>query len=321
MRPARLIALDWGTSRLRACLLDSGGSIIERIESDDGLQRIVDGRWREVFERVCAGWLESAPNLPVIASGMVGSRQGWCEAPYVAAPAGFDDIAAALLRIDALAGCRFAIVPGVSTRSPDGLHDVVRGEETQVLGALAGADGDADRMFVLPGTHSKWLRTRDRRIDGFRTYLTGELFELLSRHSTIGRLFTAKAAGQDGPQAAAATPQRGAADDAAFDDGLQLARADPAGITALMFSVRAEGLFGRYDGERLPAFLSGILIGAELAHATTGVTSPVTIIGGSGLAARYARAITRFGLQPRIADGDPAMTGLFALARFGGLLD
>ncbi len=255
--PARLIGLDWGTSSLRAYLFDGRGHVLAQRRAAQGILSVAPGGFRETFHAICHGWLDDA-TLPVIACGMVGSRQGWQEAPYAAAPAGFAALSRQLLRIDAAAGRPFAIVPGVSLLRADGTHDVMRGEETQVFGAL---DADAARApaqatdWVLPGTHSKWVQVRADEIVAFRTYLTGELYAVLSEHSILGRLFARGA----GP---------GAADPSdAFRDGVARAAADPAGLSALLFSVRAEGLFGRYDAQALPDYLSGLLIGAEIAHA------------------------------------------------------
>jgi len=310
----RLIALDWGTTSLRAYLFDAAGRIADRREAADGIQAIVDGRFREAFEALCAPWLASAPRIPAIASGMIGSRQGWREAAYLPTPAGFDEVAERLLTLDDAAGRRFRIVPGVSTLAANGTHDVIRGEETQVFGALSRL-GATDLTVVLPGTHSKWVRVRDRRIVAFRTYLTGELFSVLSTHSILGRLFPA--------QGAQPTP---AGDERAFADGVARAGADPAGITSLLFSVRAEGLFGRYDPGALPAYLSGLLIGAEVAHAAgdpifADPSAPVALVGSTALVGRYRLALEQRGISVNVVQGVPAAEGLLAIARAARLLE
>ena len=313
------IGLDWGTSSLRAYAFDAGGRVLEGREAPRGIQAVVDGRFREAFESLCADWLAESPDLPVIACGMIGSRQGWREAQYVPTPAGFAEIAARLEPLDALAGRRLLIVPGVSTLNADarpgggqGTHDVIRGEETQVFGALTSLRAD-DAVIVLPGTHSKWVRVEGGRIVAFRTYMTGELYAVLARHSILGRLF---ASGHD-----RGDPE----DDPAFADGLARAAADPAGITALLFSVRAEGLFDRYRPQSLPAYLSGLLIGAEVAHACSvhrprAGSPPVAIVGSEELARRYATALAHAGQAASPVPGAPAADGLFALARAADLV-
>lgn len=332
------IGLDWGTTSLRAYLFDAAGGVLDRREAPCGVQSILDGRFRDAFEALCAQWLAGEPGLPVIACGMIGSRQGWQEAPYVPTPAGFAELAAGVVPIDALAGRAFRIIPGVATVARDpplahdqGTRDVIRGEETQVFGALS-ALGVNDAVIVLPGTHSKWVRVRDRRIVSFRTYMTGELYAVLARHSILGRLFAPdhEQRGQD-----AGAP--------AFADGLARAAADPAGITALLFSVRAEALFDRYPPQALPAYLSGLLIGVEVAHAARNavarstITHPegsaaveaaadgsarplVAIVGSDELVRRYCVALAHAGLDTTSVPGVPAADGLFALARAAGLL-
>ena len=321
-----LIGLDWGTSSLRAYLFGPDRNILSQRETASGIQAITDGRFREAFESLCAAWINAEPDLPVIACGMIGSRQGWREAPYAQTPAGFDELASALMPIDLLAGRRFCIVPGVSTVGPSGTHDVIRGEETQVVGALERL-GLTDATIVLPGTHSKWVSVRNRRLVGFRTYMTGELYAVLARHSILGRLFAEQAA-PDGPH-----------QQQAFTDGLQRAFDDPTGLTSLLFSVRAEGLFGCYDGQQMPAYLSGLLLGAEIAHArgtalhpgtnlepardaATDSSAPVTLlIGSDTLVTRYAAALERAGIDAIPVPDAPVAEGLLALASSAGLID
>jgi 2-dehydro-3-deoxygalactonokinase len=319
------IGLDWGTTSLRAYLFDPGGRVLERREAPCGVQSIRDGRFREAYEALCAHWLAGEPGLPVIACGMIGSRQGWREAPYASTPAGFAELAAAVVPIDELAGREFRVIPGVSTVNQDsslagdrGTHDVIRGEETQVFGALSSL-GAADALIVLPGTHSKWVRVRDRRIVAFRTYMTGELYAVLARHSILGRLFA--------PEQAPEHAQNGqGVASPAFADGLARAAADPAGITALLFSVRAEALFDRYRPEALPSYMSGLLIGVEIAHAAARFATPegkpplVAIVGSDELVRRYSIALARAGLDATPVPGIPAADGLFSLARAAGLV-
>jgi len=316
MEKTSLIGLDWGTSALRAYLFARDGRVIERARSDAGIQALRDAGFRAAFEAVCAPWLAARPDLPVIASGMIGSRQGWHEAPYVATPAGFAQLASGLLRIDRDAGRPFAIVPGVSTAPASGPADVMRGEETQVFGALSGdaASGRRRARVVLPGTHSKWVEVLDGQIVAFRTYLTGELYAVLSEHSIVGRLFPSRD-----------DPAHGRWATHAFSQGLERASADPAGLASLLFSVRAEGLLGRYPADALPSYLSGLLIGAEIAHARSdpmhaGPTSaPLTIVAAPELAQRYAFAFRRLGVDAAPAGGEPAAAGLFAIATAAGL--
>jgi len=316
MTCANLIGLDWGTSSLRAYLFAADGSVLARREAAAGIQAITDGGFRQAFESLCSDWLQQTPGLPVIACGMIGSRQGWREAPYASTPAGFVELAGAMLSIDDIAGRPFRIVPGVCTVGASGTHDVIRGEETQVFGALSRL-GLQKATIILPGTHSKWVRVRKGRIVEFRTYMTGELFAVLGRHSILGRLFV-EPQGRDTP----------AGEDRAFLDGLTRASADPGGLTSLLFSVRAEGLFARYDGQALPAYLSGLLIGAEIAHARASQLSsdgtdrddPTLLVGADTLVERYALALRLAGIEARSVPDAPVAEGLLALARSAGLV-
>ncbi len=315
-----LIGLDWGTTSLRACLFDAQGTELQRRQAAQGILAVPEGGFRATFEALCADWLGSHPDLPVIACGMVGSRQGWREAPYVHTPAGFEEIAGRLCSLDDLAGRVFRVIPGVQASSQMGAADVMRGEETQVFGALAAGSlllaADAahrDGLFVLPGTHSKWVEVRGHRIVALRTYLTGETYAVLRSHSILGRLCA-------DPAPADADAQEHAR--AAFDIGVQQGHAQPGALLHLLFMVRTEGLFERFTATQLPAYLSGLLIGAELADARTwcGDELSPTLVGSSELAARYAHALHLLGRQAGIAAEECTAEGLFAIAVHAGLV-
>ena len=252
-----LIGLDWGTTSLRACLFDAQGTELQRRQAAQGILAVPEGGFRVTFEALCADWLGSHPDLPVVACGMVGSRQGWREAPYVHTPAGFEEIAGRLCSLDDLAGRVFRVIPGVQASSQMGAADVMRGEETQVFGALAAGSlllaADAahrDGLFVLPGTHSKWVEVRGHRIVALRTYLTGETYAVLRSHSILGRLCADPAPDDADAQEHAR---------AAFDIGVQQGHAQPGALLHLLFMVRTEGLFERFTATQLPAYLSGLM--------------------------------------------------------------
>ncbi|MCM5569833.1 2-dehydro-3-deoxygalactonokinase [Burkholderiaceae bacterium FT117] len=310
---AKLIALDWGTTSLRGWLLDDRGQALDRREAPLGILNVRDGRFAEAFEALCAPWLAARPDLPAIASGMIGSRQGWREAPYVATPAGFDALAAGLLALDDAAGRRFRIVPGLVDRPPGGSPDVIRGEETQVFGVLGAAATQSEagdrRLFLLPGTHSKWVETRGASVAGFRTCMTGELYAVLRQHSILGRLCEEP----ESPDAPGPL--------SAFDDGVERGLADPGALGHLLFTVRSEGLLGQRPPDHLPGYLSGLLIGAEIGDALKAFASagPPCVIASPALAARYLRALHRAGVPATAAEGEPARAGLFAIAAHAGL--
>jgi 2-dehydro-3-deoxygalactonokinase len=179
-----LIGVDWGTSAFRAVLLDAAGNILDRRSGPHGIMTVTDGDFARVLSTQIGEWLNRA-RVPVIMSGMIGSRQGWMEAPYVSAPAGLADLAAALLPVP-LDAADVRIVPGVAVAATS-MRDVMRGEETQIFGALA-TSGATDGRFVLPGTHSKWVAVEGGRIAAFSTYMTGEIFAACRKHTILGRL-------------------------------------------------------------------------------------------------------------------------------------
>jgi len=234
---------------------------------------------------------------------MITSRQGWLEVPYCPCPAGSAAIAAALVR-HPVGGLHF--VPGMSLIGADGVPDVIRGEETQVIGEVGDLPGR--HLLVLPGTHSKWALAEDGVITWFATFMTGELFAVLREHSILGRLM------------AGAAP-----DAAAFARGLAYAREGPGGLLKRLFSVRTLGLFDQLPASALASYLSGLLIGSELIEALACLPQPpdaqeITVIGDSALAERYRGAIEAAGFQARTGDGDAGARGLLLIARAAGLV-
>lgn len=300
---ARLLALDWGTSSLRACLLGEGGTVVEERHRPWGLLHLPEGGFGAALQGVAGDWLGT---LPLIASGMVGSAQGWREAPYAGCPADAAALAAQLLRFEALPGIELHIVPGVRRAGPR--PDVMRGEETQVMGLLAQQPAlSARSSLVMPGTHSKWVQVEDGRIVDFHTYMTGELFALLREHSILGR--PAREAGN--------TPASGDA----FERGVAAVRAaGAAGATALLFSARALVLGGQLRAADSLEYLSGLLVGEELrcALAEHGVQASV-LVGDAALCARYQRAMALFGCSAQTAGEGAAAAGQWQIARQAGL--
>jgi 2-dehydro-3-deoxygalactonokinase len=305
MQSARLIALDWGTSSLRAHLLGEGGALIEERRQPWGLLHLPEGGFAAALKGVAGDWTEAMPAIPLIASGMVGSAQGWREAPYAGCPADAAALAAQLLRFEALPGAMLHIVPGV--RLAGARPDVMRGEETQVVGLLALQPALVERaQLVMPGTHSKWVRVQAGRIVDFHTYMTGELFALLREHSILGR--PAREAG-------------GQASDEAFDRGVAAVRAaGAAGATALLFSARALVLGGQLRAADSLEYLSGLLLGEELRCALSDADAPEPVlVGDAALCARYRRALALFGRNAQTAIEGVAAAGLWQIATRAGL--
>lgn len=301
---ARLIALDWGSTQLRAFLLGDDGAVLAQRLSADGASTLAgEAAFAQAFEAVAGDWRALAPTLPVLACGMVGSQHGWREAPYAPCPADANDLARQALRLQP----GFWIVPGLADLAA--APDVMRGEETQIVGALARHPELApDACLVLPGTHAKWARVAQGRVTGFATHMTGELYALLRHQSVLSRLMPAP----DAPGAAAP-------DEVGFTAGLDAARAG-GGLAHQLFSVRTLGLFERLPRAALPDYLSGLLIGHEIVHElAAGLPSRLAIIGEPALAARYARALAHFGHEAALPLDNTAPAGLWQLARALGL--
>lgn len=304
MTQPALIALDWGTSSLRAWLLDGEGRAIEARQAPLGLMQVEGRDFAAAFDAVAGGWRGRWPGLPALASGMIGAAQGWVEAPYIPCPAGAEDLGRRLARVAERA---LFIVPGVIQRDP---ANVMRGEETQVFGALALRPDLAGARLVLPGTHSKWVTLKGGRIAGFETWMTGELFAVLKGHSILGRF------ARDG--AAPAAPEEGAA---AFRAGVLAARA--AGrASGLYFSARARVLAGELAPGAALDHLSGLLIGEELAAALGDRpgAAPLVLIGDPALSARYRTALALFGAEVAAEIPEAAVAGLWQVARAAGLV-
>lgn len=286
----RLIAVDWGTSSLRGALLDDTGRVLAEKSAPLGILNVPGGDFAGTFAAHFSEWMDETGSLCLI-SGMAGSRQGWQEAPYVPCPTGLGDLGQHLHWIEP---DRIAIVPGLTVEQ-GGVPDVMRGEEVQIFGAVRLA-GIADGLFVLPGTHNKWVTVRAGRVTGFRTYMTGEIYGLLSRHSILSRTTTADAA----------------LDEAAFRRGLQRATGGE-GVLHTLFGARALALFDRLSPAASASYLSGLLIGEEMRTQPLENGQKVVLIGAPALTARYALAVSSSGVQTHTLGAEATWTGLHAL--------
>ncbi len=312
----QLLALDWGTSSLRAFLM-AQGKVFETRQSGHGIQHLpLPGTpgYEKAFAEIVGDWLSRWPELPVVASGMVGSAQGWKEAPYVRCPANIDSLAERSISVSSGHGPELLIAPGVLYDEPGDLPDVMRGEEIQIAGALLmNPQWAARSCMLLPGTHSKWAQIENGKIVRFTTYLTGELFAVLCKHSILGRLMPADSDRGAQPEAAA------------FAMGLATARAGgSADLTHKIFGARTLGLTGRVPPEGLADYLSGLLIGHELVAGLAAAgdlsSTPLIIIGAPELCERYTRSLKEMG---KVADAvleNTAPVGLWGFAEAAGLL-
>lgn len=290
----RLLAVDWGTTALRGALLAPDGQALEERAFERGILSVAAGQFPEVFQETFGDWM--TPGTLCLMTGMVGSRQGWQEAPYCPCPAGFDDLVQQLLWLQPQ---RIGIVPGLSQAGHENEPpDVMRGEETQVFGALYMLDIDSARV-VHPGTHCKWVQVAQKRILGFSTWMTGEFYALLRRHSILARTL----AHEEPP-----------ADAAAFEVGLQRAL-HGTGLLHNAFGVRTLALMGGMAADALPSYLSGLLIGEELKAQALTPGDEVVLIGSRQLTARYGQALALLGVSSRVVGETAAWAGLHAVAR------
>ncbi len=306
------IVADWGTTNLRAWALDAEGGIADRRDSPQGLLAVQGGRFAEALAEVGSDWLPGLlpRRMPVLLSGMVGSKLGWKEAPYLALPVALDELARHLVPVELPLHAAIRIVPGVKlddAKQPD----VIRGEESQIFGALQILKGQ-DGVFVLPGTHSKWAIVEKGKLISFRTYVTGEVFGLLRRSGTLSQLM-------EGDRH----------DEGAFAEGVARgASADAGGLLHRLFSVRTLGLLDQMPRENLASYLSGLLIGAEMRDGLAwlrladraGITAG---IGSPAILKSYRQALRILsGADLSILDsGDVVPPALFSIARAAGLLE
>lgn len=303
MPSAALIALDWGTTRARAYRLGADGRVLATRSGALGVQRLAGRTFPAALAELVGDWHDDP--APRLACGMVGSRQGWREAPYVACPASLDRLSQGLVATEA---GEIEIVPGLSTRDAAGMPDVMRGEETQILGALP---VDAPRTLVaLPGTHSKWARVERGTVLDFATYMTGELHDVLVRHTILGR-------SADG--APAVDPE------GAFSRGVKRGLWS-GGFMHDIFGARTHVLMGELAPGDVAEWLSGVLIGREIRVARTWAqragddASRVLVVGDDALATRYLRALAQCDVEARRGPPDAAATGLFRIAGASGRL-
>jgi 2-dehydro-3-deoxygalactonokinase len=295
---AEWIAVDWGTTNLRAWAME-GDAVLASASAPDGMAVLARDGFEPALLRVIASWLDDDRVTPVVACGMAGARQGWREAPYATVPGAPLD-ATAFVRVPTVdRRIAVTIVHGMSQSDPP---DVMRGEETQIAGLLAMRPGLAGTV-CLPGTHTKWADVAGGAVRSFRTFMTGELFALMRDHSILRHSL--------GDAAEATDPN-------AFDQAVLMAAADPAALAAHLFGLRAAGLLGNVAPAQARGRMSGLLIGTEVAAmGDTWRQGPVALVGNLALCASYARALGLLGAgEVETHDGDACvLAGLHAAWR------
>jgi 2-dehydro-3-deoxygalactonokinase len=288
-----MIGIDWGISSLRAYRFAPDGIVIGRRDTPRGVLTVPRGDFPDTLRAVVGDWIEDGARN-ILMCGMVGSRQGWQEVPYLPCPAGLDGLAAAAVAVP-FPDAEVRLLPGLSCRDRHGVPEVMRGEETQMLGA---AIGDAEATICLPGSHSKWARVQDGRVIDFTTHLTGEAYAALSAHTILSRLMNDRAPHHEG----------------GFARGVARSR-QSGGLLRHLFGLRAASLFDEISEDEAASYLSGLLIGHEVAAALEdGVAPPILLIGADRLTARYGTALAAFGIPHHKADPDAAAHGLWRVA-------
>jgi 2-dehydro-3-deoxygalactonokinase len=303
-----LIGIDWGSTSLRAWLIDAGGAVLDERTSGKGASTLSGhAAFVVAFDEVAGAWRTAYPALPVIACGMVGSTHGWLDVPYARCPAD----QAALAAGTAVPAGGPHIVPGLISEMAGLPPDLMRGEETQIVGALCvRPELEEASCIVLPGTHSKWAQVAQGRVAHFSTYMTGELYAVLRQHSVLGRLMPADATLDSGAFLLGV--------DAVRDHGEQ-------GLSHQLFAARTLGVTEQLAPEALAEYLSGVLIGHELRaglawRAQAGLIGrPLALVGEPRLCSRYQDALRRFGHPADVVLDNVAPAGLLAIARAAGL--
>ncbi|MGR3634653.1 MAG: 2-dehydro-3-deoxygalactonokinase [Shimia sp.] len=275
---AEWIAVDWGTSNLRAYAM-SGDTVLAEAQSDHGMARLEKSEFAPALMALIGDWL-GAGVTDVMACGMVGARQGWVEAPYASVPSA--PLAGHAVQVPGTdARVRVFVVPGLKQENP---ADVMRGEETQVAGFLARTP-NWDGVICLPGTHTKWVHISADEVVSFRTFMTGEMFALLSKTSVL------QYSVGDGW------------DEAAFEDGLSQTLSRPESLAGELFGIRASDLLNATPAAAARARLSGLLLGAELAASKPyWLGQNIAVIGDAALSEVYAKALKTQGGFATIAD-------------------
>ncbi|NPD16004.1 2-dehydro-3-deoxygalactonokinase [Xinfangfangia sp. D13-10-4-6] len=294
------IAVDWGTSSFRLWLINARGETTASSRGAEGMAQCQQTGFAPVLMTHLAK-VNAPGDWPVLICGMAGARSGWAEVPYVPLPAPVSALAAGALRLaqGPVLGRDIRILPGVSNPDP-AAPDVMRGEETQLLGLmLLGHQG----LICMPGTHCKWASLSGTAITGFQSFMTGELFSLLANQSVLRFVM---------PEGGHVSPE-----DPDFLAALDQALADPAILSEALFPIRAAGLLGYSTPVAAQARLSGLLIGAEIARMAPKITGDgVTLLGQEGLGALYHAGLIRAGHQPRLADAETATkAGLLCAAK------
>ena len=307
-RDLGMIAVDWGSSHFRAYRLDGDGGLLDALFSGKGVLSCPQGtNFEQVLRNSCAAWLAQEPDAPILMAGMVGSRYGWMETEYAPCPVNLQTLGSRILRIPGTRSNPLYLVPGVSAISPSNLPDVMRGEETQLFGAIDHAKGNK-LIACLPGTHSKWVQMERGRITGFSTFMTGELFSTTSRCESLTSILHGSECGQ--------------IDVEAFLDGVRVSKG-LGGLLHSLFSIRSRTLVQDKAFTPSPSYLSGLMVGAEVKAGLElypGLRK-IVVIGADDLNQSYRLAFSEYGVGTDAVSGQQALiSGARRLATMANIL-
>ena len=314
-----LIAVDWGTTSLRAALVHNG-QVQEERSNDQGIMSVAPGEFPNVLSQICTQWLDMEDVL-ILISGMAGSAQGWQLAPYLPCPVSINYLANHLHWINPH---KIGIVPGLSTEHKHA-PDLIRGEEVQVLGALSLLGRDTARM-VLPGTHSKWVEVREGIFEDFSTFMTGEFFSILKEHSILNKtLPTSSEAVEFNVEAfdkglgLSLQPKASSKRDVTKDSSSLIKSSKRSvykpNLLHDIFGVRTLALFERHPPEYLLNLLSGLVIGYELQTQQFKKKEEVIVVGSAALQMCYSHALKHIGVRPITLGSEATWRGFQVIAK------
>lgn len=302
---AKMIGLDWGTTSFRAFLIDQDGHVLDQKTNENGILAVPNNDFEGVLISAIKAWLDQHPALPIVASGMITSRNGWLETPYLSLPANINDFANALTPLTLSNDMVIHFITGASYKNENDVPDIMRGEETQIIGEIEASDNE---IFLLPGTHSKWAITQDEKIISFTSFMTGEVYAALKEHTILGALMK----------------ECSSLNDDAFLKGVLMQQKQDISILHQIFTTRTLALFDKLENEDIADYLSGLLIGEEIKSALNQYDANketiIKIIGRGDLAVRYARALDAFGLNYKIINDEVTAMGHYKIAKKAGLL-
>ena len=307
MKKQSLIALDWGSTRFRGWLIDPNGIEIDKIDKEFGILKINHSQYLDVFEKELGSWIKQHGSIPIIAAGMIGSRHGWMETPYLNCPTGLEQLAQNLsyLKINSKlinSPLSMAIVPGIQYFE-NGIPDVMRGEETQIAG-LELSQQQVD-LCILPGTHSKWVFTNKGKIESFTTFMTGEIFSIIQKNSILNRLMVGNSFNKD-----------------EFITGCNQSLNSSFGFLKEVFSARTMAIFDKVNPKGIHSYLSGIVIGNEIKDGlenyyknTSFKENAIVLNGEYSLCSLYRLAFETAGVKVKLEEKNLVAKGLFQIAQ------